>query len=502
MKKQLFLAIAISMGMLVGCGDSSSDSPTSPTNPITKDDNGTDVGSVSAFFPAELNASDVVAWYATDVETESREGVSLAYLSAVYLFNDGSFIVTESQWRDSKGYHKGVVAEGGWSSGGSDYSNGIIEITMNGNKLPLEIKNGKFSINPDGEGEMHYTLMKSDVPKSSSGGSGVEDNSKVVEQSRNGTEEQLEKAKLLIQGSGAEAAEGIAFEIAEPEWEQVGVVYKAVYTITVAWDDEKFAIDDSENAIGIGQYPVHAIGVQEESLPRDWNNNEWDLLNISRGENSVTVTISQKIDNLKIARAYVEGTYRGIVVTLYSKAFFIIPPGTEVEGYTSSPAPSGDVAGKDIEVPENKDDHLPETVDAPDDETIEVTPFFPTGYNAEDVVAWYATGLETLVESSQTKVMVIAVYLLKDGSYVVTESKVKYKTDRTVVEKELSATGAWSGSGEDYQNGSFEMTVEGMVMPIEIVDGSFVIEGEESPMAFSLMTSEVPEPSEPSKIEK
>ena len=46
------------------------------------------------------------------------------------------------------------------------------------------------------------------------------------------------------------------------------------------------------------------------------------------------------------------------------------------------------------------------------------------------------------------------------------------------------------------------MTVEDMVMPIEIVDGSFVIEGEESPMAFSLMTSDVPEPSEPSKIEK
>lgn len=500
MKKSLFLAMAISMGLLVGCGDSSSEN----SNPVGGNGDSSIVKdgdvSLTAFFPAELNASDVVAWYATDVETESKQGVSLVYISAVYLLNDGSFIVTENQLRDSKNYHKGVVAEGGWS--GSDYSNGIIEITMNGNKLPLEIKNGKFSINPDGEGEMHYTLMKTDVPKASSGGSSVEDNSKVVEESRNGTEEQLEKAKLLIQGSGAEAAEGIAFEIAEPEWEQVGVVYKAVYTITVAWDDEKFAIDDSEKAIGIGQYPVHAIGVQEETLPRDWNNNEWDLLNISRGEKSVTVTISQKIDNLKIARAYVVGQYRGKILTLYSKAFFIIPPGTEVEGYTSSPASSGDDVGSDIEVPENKDDHLPETVDAPDAETVEVTPFFPTGYNAEDVVAWYATGLDTLVESSQTKIMVIAVYLLKDGSYVVTESKVKYKTDRTVVEKELSATGTWSGSGEDYRNGSFEMTVEDMVMPIEIVDGSFVIEGEESPMAFSLMTSDVPEPSEPSKIEK
>ena len=128
MKKSLFLAMAISMGLLVGCGDSSSEN----SNPVGGNGDSSIVKdgdvSLTAFFPAELNASDVVAWYATDVETESREGVSLAYLSAVYLFKDGSFIVTESQLRDSKGYHKGVVAEGGWS--GSDYSNGIIEITM------------------------------------------------------------------------------------------------------------------------------------------------------------------------------------------------------------------------------------------------------------------------------------------------------------------------------------------------------------------------------------
>lgn len=452
MKKQLFLAIAISMGMLVGCGDSSSDSPTSPTNPITKDDNGTDVGSVSAFFPAELNASDVVAWYATDVETESREGVTLAYVSAVYLFNDGSFIVTESQWRDSKGYHKGVVAEGGWSSGGSDYSNGIIEITMNGNKLPLEIKNGKFSINPDGEGEMHYTLMKSDVPKPSSGGSGVEDNSKVVEQSRNGTEEQLEKAKLLIQGSGAEAAEGIAFEIAEPEWEQVGVVYKAVYTITVAWDDEKFAIDDSENAIGIGQYPVHAIGVQEESLPRDWNNNEWDLLNISRGENSVTVTISQKIDNLKIARAYVVGQYKGKIMTLYSKAFFIIPPGTEVEGYTSAPA-----ASSDIPVNAEEDDSGETEEDIPGIESYSSAfgPFFPVGYNAEDVVAWYLTEYEEDGEYPSSHIE--SVYLFNNGTFLVTKTRLK----RGEISRRITAQGEYSVEKEnDFLNNVVNVTME------------------------------------------
>lgn len=450
MKKALFLAMAISMGLMIGCGDSSSDSP---TNPNTKDDYGTDVsdktGSVTAFFPAERSASDVVAWYATDVETESREGVTLTYVSAVYLFNDGSFIVTESQLRDSKGYHKGVVAEGGWS--GSDYSNGIIEITMNGNKLPLEIKNGKFSINPDGEGEMHYTLMKSDVPKPSNGGSGVEDNSQVVEESRNGTEEQLEQAKLLIQGSGAEAAEGIAFEIAEPEWEQVGVVYKAVYTITVAWDDEKFAIDDSENAIGIGQYPVHAIGVQEESLPRDWNNNEWDFLNISRGENSVTVTISQKIDNLKIARAYVVGQYKGKILTLYSKAFFIIPPGTEVEGYTSSPAVSSD---NPLDVEEDNPSEEDEDIPGIESYSSAFGPFFPVGYEAEDVAAWYLTEYEEDGEFPSSHIE--TVYLFKNGTFLVTKTRLK----RGEITRRITAQGEYSVEKEnDFLNNVVNVTI-------------------------------------------
>ena len=462
MKKSLFLAMAISMGLLVGCGDSSSEN----SNPVGGNGDSSIVKdgdvSLTAFFPAELNASDVVAWYATDVETESREGVTLTYVSAVYLFNDGSFIVTESQLRDSKGYHKGVVAEGGWS--GSDYSNGIIEITMNGNKLPLEIKNGKFSINPDGEGEMHYTLMKSDVPKPSDGGSGVEDNSKVVEQSRNGTEEQLEQAKLLIQGSGAEAAEGLAFEISEPEWEQVGVVYKAVYTVTVAWDDEKFAIDDSEDAIGIGQYPVHAIGVQENTLPRSTNNNEWDLINISRGENSVTVTISQKIDNLKIARAYVVGQYNGKILTLYSKAFFIIPPGTEVDGYTSSPVAT---------VPNDGDEDEPGLSAYSD----ALGPFFPVGYDQKNVAAWYLVEYEEDGEFPSQHVE--TVYLFKDGSLLVTKTRLK----RGEISRRITATGTYTMEKEgDYLNNVVTANVDD---DGEVVSAEATIQDGEMSVPFS-----------------
>ena len=453
MKNHFFLAIAISMGMLVGCGDSSSDSP---TNPNTKDDYGSDISdkaeSVVAFFPTGYNADDVVAWYATDVTTESKNGVSLVYVSAVYLLNDGSFIVTETQLRDSKSTKKGIVAEGGWSSEDNDYGNGTIVITMNGVNLPLEIKNGKFSINPDGEGDMHYTLMTSSVPKASDGGSSVEDNSKVVEESRNGTEEQLAKAKQLIQGSGTETLEGISFDISEPEWEQVGVTYWATYTITVAFEGDVSSLNISGMNIGIGQYPVHAIGVQENSLPSSWNNNEWGLLDQSVTDNSMTVVISQKIDNLKIARAYVEYEIRGIHLTAYSLGFFIIPPGTEVEGYTSSPAASVPNDGGEISHGEN---------DNPDEDepglnySDALGPFFPVGYDQKNVAAWYLVEYEEDGEFPSQHVE--TVYLFKDGSLLVTKTRLK----RGEISRRITATGTYTMEKEgDYLNNVITANVD------------------------------------------
>ena len=446
MKKQFFLAIAISMGMLVGCGDSSSDSP---TNPNTGDNYGTDIGnkaeSVTAFFPTSYNANDVVAWYATDVTTESKNGVSLVYVSAVYLFNDHTFIVTETQLRDTKSTRKGIVAEGGWASEDNDYSNGTIEIRMNGVNLPLEIKNGKFSINPDGEGDMHYTRMTSAVPKASDGGSSVEENSKVVEESRNGTAEQLAKAKQLIQGSGAETIEGITFDISEPEWEQVGVTYWATYTITVSFEGDGPSVNIPEMNVGIGQYPVHAIGVQENSLPRSMNNNEWSVLDSSVTDNSKTVVITQKIDNLKIARAYVEYEVRGIHLTAYSLGFFIIPPGTEVEGYTSSPVAT---------VPNDGDEVPYEEIDNPDEDEPGLSaygdalgPFFPVGYDQKNVAAWYLVEYEEDGEFPSQHVE--TVYLFKDGSLLVTKTRLK----RGEISRRITATGTFTMEKEgDYLN--------------------------------------------------
>lgn len=135
--------------------------------------------------------------------------------------------------------------------------------------------------------------------------------------------------------------------------------------------------------------------------------------------------------------------------------------------------------------------------------------FFPTGYKAEDVVAWYTSNVDTVLEKDQTKLLLDAVYLFKDGSFLATESKLKIKSDVAKLSTGIATTGTWTGAKNDFENGSFEISfvfksedgsTQDMKLPIEIKNGKFTL----SPMGdteltFTLMSSKVPTPSEPSE---
>ena len=132
----------------------------------------------------------------------------------------------------------------------------------------------------------------------------------------------------------------------------------------------------------------------------------------------------------------------------------------------------------------------------------EVAAFFPVGYKAADVVAWYATDLGTDVEKDRTKHYIDAVYLFKDGTFLATECQLKEKPDRTTFEKKIAMTGTWEGLDDGFENGSFEVEFEGTKMPLEIVDGVFSINPEgDRGMTYTLMSSDVPEASEPVDVE-
>lgn len=131
-----------------------------------------------------------------------------------------------------------------------------------------------------------------------------------------------------------------------------------------------------------------------------------------------------------------------------------------------------------------------------------VKAFFPTGYKTEDVVAWYASDVETIDDVDQKKTMVDAVYLFKDGTFIATECKLKVKSDGTKkLSNEISVKGTWSGSMDDFANGTFTVSfnMEGvdMTMPLGVENGSLAISTDgDRVMAFKLQSSSVPAPTE------
>ncbi len=132
-----------------------------------------------------------------------------------------------------------------------------------------------------------------------------------------------------------------------------------------------------------------------------------------------------------------------------------------------------------------------------------VKAFFPTGYKTEDVAAWYASDVETINDGDQKKIMVDAVYLFKDGTFIATESKLKVKSNGDKkLSNEIAAKGTWAGTVEDYANGtftvSFDMEGTNMTMPLEVKNGSLTITPPSggSSKTFKLQSSTVPTPTE------
>ncbi|WP_298771910.1 hypothetical protein [uncultured Fibrobacter sp.] len=346
MKKTLYLAMAtISMGLMAGCGDSSSSSSPDDDSRIESSDSinssdssdkgGTEEATtVSAFFPEGYDADKVVAWYATDEQTISDKGQTKTMVDAVYLFKDGSFIVTEQKVKEKNNistFENAVVAEGTWTGSKDNVKNGSLTISLMGNDIPLEIQEGKFSISPFGGESYDFKLVESDVPEASPVTEEPKSDSDDKEDP-NGTAEQLAWAKSMIARSTESASKVATFEISEPTWERLNTkseTYNATFTIKVTLSEGEFITEDLDYpTLAIGQYPVHAIDSEKDKLPEQWNNNNWEIKDAKVVGNTMTATMTEKIDNLKVGRAYVfVSTNNGMDSSIeYSEAFFIVPP--------------------------------------------------------------------------------------------------------------------------------------------------------------------------------
>lgn len=357
MKKSLFLAMAVSMAMFIGCEDSSSgssvnapdDNSAGNSSSVDEDINSSDSGNssssvgeevnpstpVEAFFPEGYDASNVEAWYATDPVTSEDHDQTKTIVEAVYLFQDGSFIVTEQKKkvRDvTTIIENAVVAGGTWNSEEGDYKNGVILITMEGMDMPLTISAGKFTITPGGEETFDFSLMETGVPEPRAI---TEEEDHGENNDSDGTAEQLEWAKKIIANSESEVSEIASFDISEPNWEAINSKenqYMATFTVKVTLSSGEFLSDEGLEypVLAIGQYPVHAIDSAGDHAPMEWNNNNWEISDKVIEGKSMTVTMTEKIDNLKLGRAYVYIKREdGQPSIEYSEAFLIVPPGSE-----------------------------------------------------------------------------------------------------------------------------------------------------------------------------
>lgn len=178
MKKIFLLALAASLSLFVACGDDSSGSPMGGglgTEQLSEE-------SVKAFFPTGYKTEDVAAWYATETQILPDGDQTKTSLNAVYLFKDGSFIVTESAQKvksnGSKKLSNEIVAKGTWAGTVEDYANGTFTVSfdMEGTNMtmPLEVVNGILSISPDGNVAMTFKLQSSTVPTPTEAGETVE----------------------------------------------------------------------------------------------------------------------------------------------------------------------------------------------------------------------------------------------------------------------------------------------------------------------------------------
>jgi hypothetical protein len=356
MQKSFVFGFALAMGMLIGCGDSSSSSSPETTDgddsqiessstdssdssdkssASTKKSSSSEADnptSVSAFFPEGYDADKVVAWYASDMVTTEEKGQTMSFVEAVYLFEDGTLLAADQEIitkNNVSTYKNSIAGEGTWDGNVKDFANATVNIHAQEWDMPIDVKKGKFTITLYEGVSLTFTLAKTDVPEADVV---TEEDDKVVIDNPDGTAEQLKWAKSIIKRSKEEVSSIATFEISEPTWEKNKVndrQYLATFKVKVTLSEGEFYTEDSDYpTLAIGQYPVHALDSEKDHLPELWNNNDWEITNAKVVGNTMTATMTEKIDNLKVGRAYViVSINNGMDVSVqYSEAFFIVPP--------------------------------------------------------------------------------------------------------------------------------------------------------------------------------
>ena len=437
------------------------------------DNQGGDVqgDSLVAFFPNEFKDKTVSAWFSYALDTIAEQGYEMKSVSAVYFFNDNSYVVTfnaiiSMPMQDGPMYRAEVLENGSYSVIEGDFKNGKISISYGkDSSMILVVRDGNIRIVNERTQEVSdYAIQdNSNVPQASdptqngnwggNGDQGGEDNQGGNSQNTDSIYSQL--AYYPAQLAKNEIA---AWYTLVDKYQDANVMELRIEAIFL-FKDNTYAVTEFKAHYGADaqkpEYYIHSQGTF--SVTKGDYNNGWASISPNNGN-----PFDVKIENGDV---YVQDK------TYHRQAN--LPSVTQNDGGDDNPQGGDDNPQGGDDNPQGGDDNPQGGDDNPqeggnmyfNDSIYSSLAYFPAKYSDKKVAAWYV-----LASTEKDRTRVEAIYLFNDNTLVVTKSK--YYFDGQKPEFDIVAEGQYRISQGDYTNGSANVKSDDGSFDVTIENGS------------------------------
>ena len=118
------------------------------------------LGDIEAFFPEDCAKKNVLTWYFAEVENTAEQVKN----EAVFLFDDGTLVVTKHKVKNDGRETREIVYAGAWELTTGDYENGVVSI--DDGQMKATVADGKLAV--EGMETVYDYMADAAVPKASS----------------------------------------------------------------------------------------------------------------------------------------------------------------------------------------------------------------------------------------------------------------------------------------------------------------------------------------------
>ena len=401
-----------------------------------------------AFLPKAFADKEVAAWYSWTEKDKDKTKTE-----AVFLFKDNTFVVTKNKVyskEDGRSPEREIEAVGQYSLIEGDFTNGKASVVISdGRTMTVVIKDGKLTTEMGDEvftKQDNAKLPKATDPTGNNNQGGNNNQN-------NGMEAFLPTTYANKTISGWYSYGG--------KMSDSGYDIKFVAAIYFFDDNTYVATSNMLLSGPNGEYPQRTIVASGSYRIIEGN--------LNTGKIEITINASTSI-TVEIENGQLKTIEEGETVIYTKQDNSKLPEPSE-------PTENGNQGGG------YQDEQGPA--------------FFPNTYDINNVVAWYS-----YTESEPMETRVEAVFLLKDGTVLVTEHKIFEQSLQMPDERYIFVIGSFTLSG-DYDNGTADVTIidgyleKGSKKNITITNGSLVFEYNNNLVYTRRELKDLPEPLEP-----